>query len=94
MTIEEAKNTMSEQSQHTNRTVTSSDDDLDDDDEEIEFQPVSEEYVLGQLDVITGGINRRRNTLLAMTKDQHLSGIDKQVGLNLVNLYKEGTLVL
>ena len=37
MTIEEAKNTMSEQSQNTHRTETSSDDDLDDDDEEIEF---------------------------------------------------------
>ena len=79
MTIEEAKNTLSEQthSQNTQRTVTSSEDDEIDDDEQIEFQPVSEEYVLGQLDVITGGINRRRNTLLAMTKDHHSSGIDK-----------------
>ena len=79
MTIEEAKNTEFEQSQNTQRTVTSSDRGSldDDDDEEIEFQPVSEEYVLGQLDVMTGGINRRRNTLLAMSKDHTLSGIDK-----------------
>ena len=79
MTIEEAKNTEFEQSQNTQRTISSSEGDGldDDDDEEIEFQPVSEEYVLGQLDVITGGINRRRNTLLAMTKDHSLSGIDK-----------------